>query len=419
MKKIKIDPRYFVIINHSFLITFGLFYTTLQRQPIQIIFCLFMTICAEVVFSFIDNKHLKRKWDDIIKSSIVISLGLLILLISRHWWFYGVAGLLAVLAKYLLRKDSDSHIYNPTGFAIIAMLTFFPNYLFVRGDQFNGSLIPIMSVVGWGSLAIIKADRWRLTVSYLLTALLISLIYCGLTPHRFLLLFGPDLGTAGLLFMFLMFTDPKTSPKDHNKQIFQGVVIAGLNLFFRIKQYAYPQFVALFLFSSFEAILFYGFERSKTSLLYYKDALFNLIQTKYFSYFSKVAILAVLLSPLIFSNMLFPFSDYRMFADNKKTEDLYVLIPAASINNEIKYITTNKSFLSYVFVLKIMFNTKNFESLNKTLEYFAAAYLSVNKDQKIDSLHLVKVRHAENVESLEKYPQEIVYNYDLKNKESK
>lgn len=409
--KLKIDPRYFLILNHSFLLVFGLFVTTLQRDPLQIAFGIGMTILAEIFLSVVFKKNKIRSWFDIIKSSLVISLGLLILLISRHWWFYGVAGVFAVSAKYFFRKDSENHIYNPTGFAIIAMLTFFPNYLFVRGDQFNGTLVPLLSVLFFGLNAIILSNRWRLTLSYISTSLVLSLLYCGLTQHRFLLLFGPDVGTSGLLFMFLMFTDPKTSPSNYKKQIFQGISIAFLNLTFRLLEFAYPQFVALFLFSSFEAIVYFLIDRLqgffKTMVEYLRRAFWS----KTARYTLIAVIIGCHLVPIATRTVYFPFSDYKMFTEKRSEADLYSYIPAIKTESGYQFIPPARSFLSLSFVLKSIFEKNKFEDLGQYLDLFAKSYKKENPDQLFDTVYLIKVSALENEFDVHRLPQEVVYTY--------
>lgn len=410
--KLKIDPRYLVILNHSFLIIFGLFVTTLQRDFVQIIFGFGMTVATEIFLSLIFKKNKTRVWFDIIKSSLVISLGLLILLISRHWWFYGVAGILAVSSKYFLRKDTDNHIYNPTGFAIIAMLTFFPTYLFVRGDQFNGTLVPLLAVLFFGLNAIIISNRWRLTLSYISTSLVLSLLYCGLTQHRFLLLFGPDIGTSGLLFMLLMFTDPKTSPSNYKKQIFQGVCIACLNLTFRILEFAYPQFVALFLFSSFEAIIYFLIDKSQETLKKIFDYLVHFFHSRIVRIIFISIIIACHLVPMYTRSVYFPFSDYKMFTEKRSRSDLYSYIPAIKTETGFKFIAPVRSFLSLSFVLKSVFEKNMFNDLNRHLDLFGKTYQKEHPEALFDVVYLIKVKFIENEFDVNKFPTEVVYTYN-------
>jgi Na+-translocating ferredoxin:NAD+ oxidoreductase RnfD subunit len=56
----------------------------------------------------------------------------------------------------------------------------------------------------------------------------------------------PELGAFGIIFAFLMITDPRTTPASHSHKFLFGFVVAMGVLVLRALQVCYPNFIALF-----------------------------------------------------------------------------------------------------------------------------------------------------------------------------
>lgn len=367
----QIDPKWFLMGNHTTLLIYGLYSSCLQRTPLQIALAFGVGVPLELLIERIKKGRDWRPWDQT-KSALVIILGLLIFLISRHWWFYGVAAVMAMIGKSILLRPDGRHIYNPTGITILSMVAFFPNYVFVRGDQFNGTILPFFSLVFFGVMATTRANRWRSTVCYLLSSFITCLIITSVsTSYEFVRLFGPDFGAEGLLFMFLMFTDPRTSPNRPGGQVIYGVLIGILNITFRSVELAYSQFLALFMVSSFIMPFIDMGYRHPLKIQEWREKLrWSLpITTQLWIKRSFITLLLVSL-PLawFFKVESWPWSHYPMFASSRSVAEAKVLRPALETESgEIRFLDLEGEYRGYAFLLRSLHTTERWDKLNQTL----------------------------------------------------
>jgi Na+-translocating ferredoxin:NAD+ oxidoreductase RnfD subunit len=364
------DGRWIVIANHLFLLSFGLAAACVQRRPEQIAFAFITAYLAEFIISTVRGDS-RSKTIDHFKSATVIVFGLLIFLLSRHWWFYGAAALLAIASKTLILRPSGQHAYNPTGFAILAMVAVFPHHVFIRGDQYNGYLLPYIVVLILGIVTTFLVDRWRQTLCYISASFATSLLISAFDPQRELLrLFGPDFGVEGLLFMLFMFTDPKTSPRSHRLQMFAGALIGILNVSFRNSEYAYSQFLAIFIVSSFVAPWFDFFDTKLSDLS-------RNSQTKLKSQFVWPLLVFVALLPVsayVLKVESWPLTDYRMFTERKTIQQSTALLIRADENR----ISLSGSYLGLHFLVESLIRTKRPESAMKVVRFLYKNHLKQN-----------------------------------------
>ncbi len=385
--------------NHAILLGFGLIASCVQRRPEQILFAFFVAYLVELLIGKVRGDDWS-KIKDRLKSSTVIVLGLLIFLLSRHWWFYGVAAVVAILSKTLLLRPNGQHVYNPTGFTILSMVAIFPHHVFIRGDQYNGYLFPYLLVLLLGTTATILVDRWRQTIWYIFGSFLASLLITAYNPQSELLrLFGPDFGVEGLLFMLLMFTDPKTSPRSHRVQSMAGFTIGLLNVSFRTLEFAYSQFLAIFIVASFIAPWFELLE----SRLHWPE-----FRTK----LSKPAAVhficfAVFLFPVaawIMKVEAWPLTDYRMFAESKKVSAISAL--RFSVDGE--RIEIPKAYLGVHFLVDSLIAAKRIEAVKRVVRGLYREHVN-NGGHRGNEFLIERVRLRSNGEA---YTYETLLKYD-------
>lgn len=358
------DPRWILVFNHSLLVAFGIWTSCVQRRWEQILFAFLVGYTCDVVIGKFRGQDWRKIFEQFISTTVIV-LGLLVFLLSRHWWFYGVATLVAILAKTFIIRPNGQHAYNPTGFAIISMVAMFPHHVFVRGDQYNGFLFPYLFVLFNGTIATIRVDRWRQTLTYIASSFFTTLVITSFSRnHEFLRLFGPDFGVEGLLFMLLMFTDPKTSPSSHKMQILAGFVIGILNVSFRSLEFAYSQFLAIFVVSSFLAPWYDSLDKWKPV---FPSKVSNLVTRT-------IAIFLLSLLPLAWLLRLeaWPLTDYRMFSERKKAEEataLHVYVDDHRILLPAKY-------HGYHFLLEYMLRSEKTRSARRLLLHLYKRHLS-------------------------------------------
>jgi Na+-translocating ferredoxin:NAD+ oxidoreductase RnfD subunit len=248
--KLRIDPRWYVLVNNALLLVLGMVFFGLQRDLVQVGFCFALGIATELLCDFLFKKHGQVRVKDRILSAAVACVSTLILIRSSDWWFYGLLAVVAIASKYLLVDERGRHFFNPTNLAIVFSLAFMPDHLFVRPDQFSMDqltfYICVPMVIGFGVLAMLGAHRWRLTLAYYLTVAGFG-VPIGLLLHvKPQWVLAPELNTSTLIFSFLMQTDPRTTPSDSRAQFAFGACVALLHLTLRYQQVPYSPFVSLF-----------------------------------------------------------------------------------------------------------------------------------------------------------------------------
>ncbi len=251
-KKIKqreISGRWFLGGSHITLVLISIIFFSLQRTALQMVFALICGLLAEFIFYKMTDKYGKEQVWDRLFSAFTEVAGLLVLLKSHIWWFYGLVSVLTISAKYLLRKTSKTHIFNPTNFAITISLTFFPLHWFgAWPDEFMTSWYPMLHVTVLGIIAVWLGRTMTVSIAYILSVIFFCFLFYPINSVASLIYaLGPEFGTIGLIYLWLMITDPKTAPKEYRHQFIYGFAIAFLHIFLRYHQYLYSRYVSLFI----------------------------------------------------------------------------------------------------------------------------------------------------------------------------
>ncbi len=242
----RLDARYIVLLNNTILLFAGRQVLGLQRAPWQIVSAFVAAILVELSLAYTTNKHGNLRLGDRVLSSSVAAVSTLVLLRSEHTWFYALAVAVAVGSKYLLVDPSGRHIFNPTDFAIVFLLSFFPQLIFIRPDQFPTFIPLLFLIIGLGIAATVRAQRWAVSLGYYAVVLGMGLPVGHLLGYRPIWVLGPELNTSTLIFAGFMMTDPKTSPSTRQGQLLFGGAIATIHLYLRYRQIPFSPFIALF-----------------------------------------------------------------------------------------------------------------------------------------------------------------------------
>lgn len=254
MKRITLpkDGRYFILANHILLIIFGFAFFQFQRSVSQLVLGVAAALITESVLAYWTGKAQTQEamWDRWF-SALIAGLSIFLLISSHAVWFYALGSFIAISSKYALRINKDRHIFNPSGVAIVVLLAILPTHYFrLYGDEFNLNVFLIVQVLFFGILATSASNRWTMALSYMATNLVGSVLMMLVHDRSFLYFIGPELSANGLLFIWLMMTDPRTTPDARKSQAIAGAAIAALNLIFRHEEILYGQFIALVLVCS-------------------------------------------------------------------------------------------------------------------------------------------------------------------------
>ena len=163
----------------------------------------------------------------------------------------------SILLKRFVVDDRGHHFFNPASLAIILSIGIAPNfYLFdptripVRQDFF-------LLVILMGSISTIMARRWRLSLSYLLSFIIGSLILSLIIdPASASFRMYRVIGPMNLIFCFHMISDPVTSPHRPRDQILVGISLGMIDLILRELRIYHSTLVAMLLIAGWRG--FYG-----------------------------------------------------------------------------------------------------------------------------------------------------------------
>jgi hypothetical protein len=243
----RLDPRWFVLVNNSLLLVWGLAFFGLQRSPVQIATCFATTVGCELVAARVLGRPGKtRPSRDLVLSAATAAASTLVLLVSPDPWFYALAGTIAILSKYVVRDASSHHVYNPTNFAIVFSVALLSDHLLVRPDSYSGSPWLMAQIAVFALGAVVRGARYRTTLGYYAAVLGFALPVGTLLGIKPLWILAPEMNTSTLIFAGLMLPDPRSTPDSPRAQWAFGAAVAAVHVALRYLQIPYSPFIALF-----------------------------------------------------------------------------------------------------------------------------------------------------------------------------
>jgi len=166
-----------------------------------------------------------------LKSAIITSLGLSLLLRADHYTTMVLAGFLAILSKFLFQVEGK-HFFNPANFGIMAALILTSD-AWVSPGQWGDDGWYALLFAGTGGMVLKRVGRWDTTAAFLgVYTLLEALrnIWLGWTwdvfCHRLM-------SGSLLLFALFMLTDPRSIPNARSSRLLWAGCIAVLTFILR------------------------------------------------------------------------------------------------------------------------------------------------------------------------------------------
>ncbi|HEY9642499.1 MAG TPA: RnfABCDGE type electron transport complex subunit D [Coleofasciculaceae cyanobacterium] len=164
-------------------------------------------------------------------SALITSLGLSLLLRTDRLSTLILAGVAAILSKFLL-KVHDKHLFNPANFGIIVALTLTQN-AWVSPGQWGEEGWYALLFLSTGGLVVGRVGRWETSATFWIA-------YAGLEAARNLWLgwtwdvwMHRLMSGSLLMFALFMITDPRTIPNARLGRIIWAIAIAALTFFLR------------------------------------------------------------------------------------------------------------------------------------------------------------------------------------------
>lgn len=246
------DPRDTQI---SFLATFlslGIMTRDWSIRP-ELILTLLITCCLTQFIATSLFKPAENPWFAL-KSALITSLGLALLLRADRVSTMILAGILAIASKFIFTTNFK-HWFNPANFGIIIALLITPD-AWVSPGQWGDDWWYLLLFIGTGGVVLKQVGRWDTSVAFLSVYALLEAarnLWLGWTWD----VYGHKLMSGSLLlFTLFMITDPRSIPNDRTARIVWAITIAGLT--FILRNYFYINegvFIALFALSPLTILL--------------------------------------------------------------------------------------------------------------------------------------------------------------------
>jgi enediyne biosynthesis protein E5 len=214
---------------------------------------LFAAIGAAFITESILHKMVTGKWRDV-SSAYVSGISAGILVRSPMIWPFALCAAISIASKYVFRYRG-THIWNPTNFGIVVMLIIASDSMAVLSIQWGNNMWAMLVIWLVGLFTIYKVNRFNICAAYVLAFIAFGWIRSLYTGDAFMAEIAPLTGPMYQLFVLFMITDPKTTVKSRVGQSVVAVLIAFVELFFRLGEAVYAPFYALFIVGPIALIL--------------------------------------------------------------------------------------------------------------------------------------------------------------------
>jgi Na+-translocating ferredoxin:NAD+ oxidoreductase RnfD subunit len=148
-------------------------------------------------------------------------------------WPFAVGGFLAIASKYVVRYR-ENHLWNPTNFAICALLLAAPSKVSVLSHQFGNDVTTNLVIWIFGLIIAARVGVLHITLTYVASFLVLNAARAMALGQPVLPEIAPITGPMYQLFLFFMITDPRTVVRGKRKQILVAIVIAVVESLIRL-----------------------------------------------------------------------------------------------------------------------------------------------------------------------------------------
>ena len=226
----RVDPRYLI----AALITLVLIVAQLRYHMVggyaRLFLALGVCVATEAALSWFDRGKVVNLLSAYISG---ISLTLLTKPQGSALWPFVIGGFLAISSKYVLRYR-DQHLWNPTNFAISALLLAAPSKVAVLSHQFGNDVATNLVIWIFGLIIAKRVGMLHITLTYVLSFLLLNTVRATALGQPLFPELAPVTGPMYQLFVFFMITDPRTVVKGRRKQMIVAAIIALVEALLRL-----------------------------------------------------------------------------------------------------------------------------------------------------------------------------------------
>ena len=218
----RVDPRYLI----AFLITLVLVVAQLRYQVIggydRLAVALLTCVLAEAMLSWFERGKIINLQSAYISG---ISLTLLVKPQGTVLWPFALGAWLAIASKYVLRYR-DSHLWNPSNFAIVVLLLVAPERVSVLSHQWGNNVATNLVIWTFGIAIAARVRVLHISLTYVASFIVLNALRSLTLGQPVLPEIAPITGPMYQLFIFFMITDPRTVVRDRRWQIRVAIIIA-------------------------------------------------------------------------------------------------------------------------------------------------------------------------------------------------
>ncbi len=197
-----------------------------ERLALTLLVCM----ATEAMLSWFDRGRVVNLQSAYISG---ISLTLLLKPQGDALWPFALGAVLAISSKYVLRSR-ENHLWNPTNFAIVALLLVAPSRVSVLSQQWGNELATNLVIWSFGLLIAARVRVLHITLTYLVSFLLLNAVRSVAFGQPILPELAPITGPMYQLFVFFMITDPRTVVRGRRGQIVVAVLVAVAEALIRV-----------------------------------------------------------------------------------------------------------------------------------------------------------------------------------------
>jgi Na+-translocating ferredoxin:NAD+ oxidoreductase RnfD subunit len=225
----RIDPRSLI----AFLITLVLVAAQVRYHMLgsydRLVVALGVCMATEALLSWFDRGKVVNLLSAYISG---ISLTLLLKPQGGALWPFALGGFIAISSKYVLRYRGN-HLWNPTNFAVSALLLLAADRVSVLSHQFGNDLTTNLVIWIFGLVIAARVGVIHITLTYVASFLLLNSVRALALGQPLLPEIAPITGPMYQLFIFFMITDPRTIVRGRRRQIVVAVLIAVMETLIR------------------------------------------------------------------------------------------------------------------------------------------------------------------------------------------
>jgi Na+-translocating ferredoxin:NAD+ oxidoreductase RnfD subunit len=224
-----VDGRYLI----AFLITLVLVAAQLRYHMFgsydRLVLALGVCLLTEAALSWFDRGRVVNLLSAYISG---ISLTLLVKPQGGALWPFALGAVLAISSKYVLRYR-DNHLWNPTNFAVSALLLAAPDRISVLSHQFGNDVATNLVIWIFGLVIVARVGVLHITLTYVASFLILNAARAVLMGQAVMPEIAPITGPMYQLFIFFMITDPRTVVRGRRPQIVVAILIAIMEALIR------------------------------------------------------------------------------------------------------------------------------------------------------------------------------------------